>query len=328
MQMYSETDVDASCLEDKRIAILGYGSQGRAHALNLKDSGLDVVVGLRNEGASRPKAEADGLRVQEPKDAVKGAAIVAFLTPDLAQGPLYQGINAGIEEGAAILFAHGFNIHYKQIEPRGDLDVILIAPKGPGDLVRRQYEEGHGVPCLVAVAQDASGNALKLALAYAQGIGGARAGVIETTFAEETETDLFGEQAVLCGGATELVVAGFETLVKAGYQPEVAYYECMHELKLIVDLLHEGGLKKMHEFISETAAYGDLTRGPRIVDQHVREKMQEVLTDIQDGTFARQWIDENKSGQNEYKRMMSEDLAHQIEKVGADLRSRMDWLEN
>lgn len=328
MQLYSEADVDASCLEDKRIAILGYGSQGRAHALNLKDSGLDVVVGLRTGGASWPKAEADGLRIQEPKDAVKGAAIVAFLTPDLVQGPLYQGICAGIEEGAAILFAHGFNIHFNQIEPRADLDVILIAPKGPGDLVRRQYQEGHGVPCLVAVAQDASGNALKLALAYAQGIGGARAGVIETTFAEETETDLFGEQAVLCGGATELVVAGFETLVKAGYQPEVAYYECMHELKLIVDLLHEGGLRKMHEFISETAAYGDLTRGPRIVDQHVRDKMQEVLTDIQDGTFARQWIDENKSGQNEYKRMMSEDLAHQIEKVGADLRSRMDWLEN
>ncbi len=328
MQMYSETDVDGSCLEDKLIAILGYGSQGRAHALNLKDSGLDVVVGLRKGGASWPKAEADGLRIQEPKDAVKGAAIVAFLTPDLVQGPLYEGISAGIEQGAAILFAHGFNIHFKQIEPRADLDVILIAPKGPGDLVRRQYEEGHGVPCLVAVAQDPSGNALKLALAYAQGIGGARAGVIETSFAEETETDLFGEQAVLCGGATELVVAGFETLVKAGYQPEVAYYECMHELKLIVDLLHEGGLRKMHEFISETAAYGDLTRGPRIVDQHVREKMQEVLTDIQDGTFARQWIDENKSGQNEYKRLMREDLAHQIETVGADLRSRMDWLEN
>ena len=328
MQMYSETDVDASCLEGKRIAILGYGSQGRAHALNLKDSGFDVVVGLRSGGASWPKAEADGLEVQEPKDAVKGAAIVAFLTPDLVQGPLYESIVAELEQGVAILFAHGFNIHYKQIEPRADLDVILIAPKGPGDLVRRQYEEGHGVPCLVAVAQDTSGNALQLALAYAQGIGGARAGVIETTFAEETETDLFGEQAVLCGGATELVVAGFETLVKAGYQPEVAYYECMHELKLIVDLLHEGGLRKMHEFISETAAYGDLTRGPRVVDSHVREKMQEVLIDIQDGTFARQWIDENKTGQSEYKRMMSEDLSHQIEKVGADLRSRMDWLEN
>ena len=328
MRMYSEKDVDASCLEGKRIAILGYGSQGRAHALNLKDSGLDVVVGLRSGGASWPKAQADGLQVQEPKDAVKGAAIVAFLTPDLVQGPLYDAISAEIEQGSAILFAHGFNIHFKQIEPRPDLDVVLIAPKGPGDLVRRQYEEGHGVPCLVAVAKDASGDALKLSLAYAQGIGGARAGVIETTFAEETETDLFGEQAVLCGGATELVVAGFETLVEAGYQPEVAYYECMHELKLIVDLLHEGGLKKMHEFISETAAYGDLTRGPRVVDAHVREKMQEVLTDIQDGTFARQWIAEHKSGQSEYKRLMSEDLGHQIEKVGADLRSRMDWLEN
>jgi len=328
MQMYSEADVDTACLEGKRIAILGYGSQGRAHALNLKDSGFDVVAGLRPNGASWEKAKADGLQVMEAKDAVKGAAIVAFLTPDLVQGPLYESITADIEQGAAILFAHGFNIHYKQIEPRADLDVILIAPKGPGGLVRRQYEEGHGVPCLVAVEQDASGNALALALAYAQGIGGARAGVIETTFAEETETDLFGEQAVLCGGATELVVAGFETLVKAGYQPEVAYYECMHELKLIVDLLHEGGLRKMHEFISETAAYGDLTRGPRVVDEHVRGKMQEVLTDIQDGTFARQWIDENKAGQSEYKRMMSEDLGHQIEKVGADLRSRMDWLEN
>ncbi len=328
MQMYSETDVDTACLEGKRIAVLGYGSQGRAHALNLKDSGFDVVVGLRPGGASWPRAEADGFQVQEPKDAVNGAAIVAFLTPDLVQGPLYKAISTEIEQHSAILFAHGFNIHFKQIEPRTDLDVVLIAPKGPGDLVRRQYEDGHGVPCLVAVAQDSSGDALKLALAYAHGIGGARAGVIETTFAEETETDLFGEQAVLCGGATELVVAGFETLVQAGYQPEVAYYECMHELKLIVDLLHEGGLKKMHEFISETAAYGDLTRGPRIVDEHVRETMREVLTEIQDGSFARQWIDENKSGQSEYKRMMSEDLAHQIEKVGADLRGRMDWLEN
>ena len=328
MQMYSEADVDTACLEGKRIAILGYGSQGRAHALNLKDSGLEVVVGLRPSGKSWAKAEADGLQILEPKDAVKGAAIVAFLTPDLVQGPLYQSVIDEIEQGAAILFAHGFNIHFKQIKPRSDLDVVLIAPKGPGDLVRRQYEEGHGVPCLVAVEQDASGNALQLALAYAQGIGGARAGVIETTFAEETETDLFGEQAVLCGGATELVVAGFETLVKAGYQPEVAYYECMHELKLIVDLLHEGGLRKMHEFISETAAYGDLTRGPRVVDEHVRAKMQDVLTDIQDGTFARQWIEENEAGQKEYKRMMSDDLSHQIEKVGADLRSRMDWLEN
>ena len=327
MRMYSETDVDTTCLEGKRIAILGYGSQGRAHALNLKDSGHDVVMGLRPGGGSWAKAEADGLNVQEAAAAARGAAIVAFLTPDLTQAELYASIVDSLDQGAAILFAHGFNIHYKQIEPRADLDVILIAPKGPGGLVRRQYEEGHGVPCLVAVDRDSTGNALKLALAYAQAIGGARAGVIETTFAEETETDLFGEQAVLCGGATELVVAGFETLVKAGYQPEVAYYECMHELKLIVDLLHEGGLKKMHEFISETAAYGDLVSGPRVVDAHARDKMQEILDDIRDGTFARKWIDENKAGQPEFKRLMDEDLKHPIEVVGADLRSRMDWLE-
>jgi len=327
MRMYSETDVDTTCLEGKRIAILGYGSQGRAHALNLKDSGHDVVMGLRPGGGSWAKAEADGLNVQEAAAAARGAAIVAFLTPDLTQAELYASIVDSLDQGAAILFAHGFNIHYKQIEPRADLDVILIAPKGPGGLVRRQYEEGHGVPCLVAVDRDSTGNALKLALAYAQAIGGARAGVIETTFAEETETDLFGEQAVLCGGATELVVAGFETLVKAGYQPEVAYYECMHELKLIVDLLHEGGLKKMHEFISETAAYGDLVSGPRVVDAHARDKMQEILDDIRDGTFARKWIDENKAGQPEFKRLMDEDLKHPIEIVGADLRSRMDWLE-
>ena len=328
MQMYSEADVDTSVLDGKRIAILGYGSQGRAHALNLKDSGLDVIVGLRKSGASWSKAEADGLAVTEPADAAKGSAIVMFLTPDLVQGPLYTDIESSLDQGAMLLFAHGFNIHFKQIKPRTDLDVALIAPKGPGDLVRRQYQEGHGVPCLVAVEQDASGSALALALAYSHGIGGARAGVIETTFKEETETDLFGEQAVLCGGATELVVAGFETLVNAGYQPEVAYYECMHELKLIVDLLHEGGMRKMHEFISETAAYGDLTRGPRVVDDHVRATMKDILTEIQDGTFAKQWIDENNAGQPEYKRMMQEDLDHQIEKVGADLRSRMDWLEN
>jgi len=326
--MYSEKDVDSSSLQGKRIAILGYGSQGRAHALNLKDSGHTVVVGLRRGGKSWQRAEADGMQVAEPAVAAAGATIVAFLTPDLTQAALYESVEAQIPRGAAILFAHGFNIHFKQITPRKDLDVLLIAPKGPGDLVRRQYEEGHGVPCLAAVAQDASGAALKLALAYADGIGGARAGVIETSFAEETETDLFGEQAVLCGGATELVVAGFETLVKAGYQPEVAYYECMHELKLIVDLLHEGGLRKMHEFISETAAYGDLTRGPRIVDSHVRKAMQDILEEIQDGTFARQWIEENESGQKQYRQLMQADLDHPIEKVGADLRSRMDWLEN
>jgi ketol-acid reductoisomerase len=328
MQMYSEADVDNSCLEGKQITILGYGSQGRAHALNLKDSGHNVVVGARANGGSFAKAAADGFVVKEPAAAVTGAAIVAFLTPDTSQSALYDSVLDGIGQGAALLFAHGFNIHYKQIEPREDLDVVLIAPKGPGDLVRRQYQEGHGVPCLVAVAQDGSGNALRLALAYSQGIGGARAGVIETTFAEETETDLFGEQAVLCGGATELVVAGFDTLVKAGYQPEVAYYEVMHELKLIVDLLHEGGIQKMHEFISETAAWGDLISGPRVIDEHVREKMQDVLDDIQDGTFARRWIEENESGQPEYKRLMKTDLEHPIEEVGARLRSQMDWLEN
>lgn len=328
MQMYSEADVDTSLLDGKRIAVLGYGSQGRAHALNLKDSGMDVIVGLRPKGASWSKAKADGLDVAEPALAAAGAAIVMFLTPDLVQASLYKTVGDSLNRGALLMFAHGFNIHYKQIKPRDDLGVALIAPKGPGGLVRRQYQEGHGVPCLVAVEQDPSGNALQLALAYAHGIGGARAGVIKTTFKEETETDLFGEQAVLCGGATELVVAGFETLVSAGYQPEVAYYECMHELKLIVDLLHEGGMRKMHEFISETAAYGDLTRGPRVIDKRVRATMKDILTEIQDGTFARQWIAETAAGQPEYKRLMQADLDHQIEKVGADLRSRMDWLEN
>lgn len=327
MQMYSEADVDTSCLNDRQVTVLGYGSQGRAHALNLKDSGFNVVVGLRSSGASWAKAEADGLTVKEPVDAVKGAAIIAFLTPDMVQPELYDSVLKEIGDGATLLFAHGFAIHFKQIEPRSDLNVVLIAPKGPGDLVRRQYKEGHGVPCLVAVHQDAAGDALKLALAYSAGIGGARAGVIETTFAEETETDLFGEQAVLCGGATELIVAGFEILVKAGYQPEVAYFEVMHELKLIVDLLHEGGLRKMHEYISDTAAYGDLVSGPRVVDAHVREQMQLILDEIQDGTFARKWIAESKAGMPEFRRMMNDDLQHPIEKVGAKLRSRMDWLE-
>jgi len=327
MQMYSESDVDTSSLSGKQVTILGYGSQGRAHALNLKDSGFDVVVGLRPDGASWAKAEADGLKVQAPNDAVKGAAIVMFLTPDMVQKSLYASVVDDIDNGATLLFAHGFAIHYKQVEPRADLDVALIAPKGPGGLVRRQYEEGHGVPCLVAVHQDATGNALKVALAYSAGIGGARAGVIETTFAEETETDLFGEQAVLCGGTTELIVAGFETLVEAGYQPEVAYYEVMHELKLIVDLLHEGGLAKMHKFISDTAAWGDMVSGPRVVDANSRAAMKQVLTEIQDGTFARNWIAENEAGMPEFKRMMNADLEHPIEKVGANLRGRMDWLE-
>ncbi len=327
MQMYSESDVDTSTLLDRQITILGYGSQGRAHALNLKDSGFDVVVGLRRDGASWAKAEADGLKVMEPVDAVRGAAIVAFLTPDMVQKALYASVIDAIDEGAMLLFAHGFAVHFKQIEPRADLDVALIAPKGPGGLVRRQYEEGHGVPCLVAVHADVTGNALKMALAYASGIGGARAGVIETTFAEETETDLFGEQAVLCGGTTELIVAGFETLVEAGYQPEVAYYEVMHELKLIVDLLHEGGLRKMHKFISDTAAWGDLVSGPRVVDDRARAAMKSILAEIQDGTFARNWIAENEAGMPEFRKKMNADLEHPIEKVGADLRGRMDWLQ-
>ena len=327
MQMYSQADVDTSCLSDKQVTILGYGSQGRAHALNLKDSGFNVVVGLRPDGASWAKAEADGLIVKAPNDAVKGATIIAFLTPDMVQKSLYLSVVDDIDAGAALLFAHGFAVHFNQVAPREDLDTVLIAPKGPGGLVRRQYEEGHGVPCLVAVHQDPSGNALQLALAYSAGIGGARAGVIETTFAEETETDLFGEQAVLCGGTTELIVAGFETLVEAGYQPEVAYYEVMHELKLIVDLLHEGGLRKMHKFISDTAAWGDLISGPRVVNQSSRDAMKAVLTDIQDGTFARNWIAENEAGMPEFKSKMNADLEHPIEKVGADLRSRMDWLQ-
>jgi ketol-acid reductoisomerase len=326
MRIYSEQDVNTRQLAGKKIAVLGYGSQGRAHALNLRDSGHKVVVGLRPNGASWRKAQEDGLEVAAPADAVAGADLVAFLLPDLAQPALYKEIEPKLRQGATLLFAHGFNIHYGEIKPRADLDVVLIAPKGPGGLVRRQYEEGKGVPCLMAVAQDKSGQAKETALAYAHGIGGARGGVLETTFAEETETDLFGEQAVLCGGATELVLAGFDTLVEAGYQPEVAYFECMHELKLIVDLLHEGGLKRMHQFISDTAKYGDLTRGPRVVDNHVREQMKQVLKEIREGQFAREWIAENAAGGNNYRKLMEKDISHPIEKVGADLRGRMSWL--
>jgi ketol-acid reductoisomerase len=327
MKLYTEADVDANALRGEKIAVLGYGSQGRAHAMNLRDSGYDVVIGVRPDGNTTPKAQRDGFTVKAPVEAVKGAGLVAFLAPDLAQGQLYKDIEPNLKKGATLLFAHGFNIHYKLIEPRADLDVILIAPKGPGDLVRRQYEQGRGVPCLMAVAQDASGKAQARALAYAHGIGGTRGGVLATTFREETETDLFGEQAVLCGGATELIVRGFQTLVDAGYQPEVAYFECMHEMKLIVDLLHEGGLKKMHQYVSDTAKYGDLTRGPRIIDAHVRENMKQVLKEVQDGTFAKQWIEENRTGQKNYKRLMQEDLDQSIEKVGKELRGRMSWLQ-
>ncbi len=327
MRLYSQKDVDKKALRSARIAVLGYGSQGRAHALNLKDSGYDVVVGVRKGGDGWKKARRDGLAVAPPAEAAAGADLIAMLVPDLAQPELYAAVEPQIKRGAALLFAHGFNIHFKQIRPRKDLDVVLIAPKGPGDLVRRQYQQGRGVPCLIAVAQDATGHAHARALAYAHGIGGTRGGVLETSFAEETETDLFGEQTVLCGGVTELIVKGFETLVEAGYQPEVAYYECLHEVKLITDLLHEGGIKKMHQFISETAKFGDLTRGPRVVDERVKNEMRRILKEIQSGKFAREWIKENATGRRNYKRMLKEDMARQIEKVGAQLRARMPWLQ-
>jgi ketol-acid reductoisomerase len=328
MRLYSKKDVDKKALKGARVAVLGYGSQGRAHALNLKDSGFDVVVGVRKGGASWKKAKKDGLAVAEPAAAAEGADLIAMLVPDLAQKDLYAAVEKNLKKGATLLFAHGFNIHYKQIKPRKDLDVVLIAPKGPGGLVRRQYQEGRGVPCLIAVSQDSSGKAHAKALSYSHGIGGTRGGVLETTFAEETETDLFGEQAVLCGGATELVVKGFETLVEAGYQPEVAYYECLHELKLIVDLLHEGGLTRMHEFISDTAKYGDLTRGPRIVDDRVKKEMGKVLKEVQSGKFAKQWIEESAAGGKNYQRLLKQDKDRQIEKVGSTLRARMPWLND
>jgi ketol-acid reductoisomerase len=327
MRLYGRKDVDKKALRGARVAVLGYGSQGRAHALNLKDSGFNVVVGVRRSGASWRKATRDGLEVAEPIDAVEGADLVAMLVPDLAQGALYKSIKGALKPGAALLFAHGFNIHFKQVKPRKDLDVVLIAPKGPGDLVRRQYQQGRGVPCLIAVAQDASGKAHARALAYADGIGGTRGGVLATTFAEETETDLFGEQAVLCGGATELVIKGYETLVEAGYQPEVAYYECLHELKLIVDLMHEGGLSKMHRFVSDTAKYGDLTRGPRVINARTKKEMRKILKEIQSGRFARQWIRESASGAKNFRRLLKADLRHPIERVGEKLRARMPWLQ-
>ena len=328
MQIFSEGDVNKTQLESKKITILGFGSQGRAHAMNLKDSGLNVVVGLRRNGSSWDKAIDDGLNVLEPDEAVVDSDLISFLVPDMAQPELYSSLESKIKNSATLLFAHGFNIHYQQIQPRSDLDVILIAPKSPGDLVRRQYKQGKGVPCLMAIERDNSGQAQANAMAYAHGIGGSRAGILTTTFAEETETDLFGEQAVLCGGVTELIVSGFDTLVDAGYQPEVAYFECMHELKLIVDLLYEGGIKKMHEFVSETAIYGDLSRGPRIINSETKERMKTILEEVQNKTFAQEWIEENKTGKENYNRMMDEDQSQQIEKVGKELRERMSWLKN
>jgi ketol-acid reductoisomerase len=322
------TSTSPDTLKNARIAVLGYGSQGRAHALNLRDSGIDVVVGLRPGGPTWKHAEDDGFAALEPAHAVRGADLVAVLTPDMAQPTLYrQAIEPNIKPGAALLFAHGFNVHFKQITPRKDIDVVLVAPKGPGALVRSEYQRGRGVPALFAVHQDVSGHAAAKAKGYADGIGGGRALLIETDFKEETETDLFGEQAVLCGGASELVIAGFETLIEAGYQPEIAYYEVMHELKLIVDLFYEGGLTKMLQFISETAQYGDYVSGPRIIDAGTKARMKEVLNEIQDGTFARNWTAEYQAGLPNYKRLKRADLEHPIEKVGAQLRARMPWLQ-
>jgi ketol-acid reductoisomerase len=323
-----DKDADLSKLDGKTVAVIGYGSQGHAHALNLKDSGVSVVVGLRGDSASAPKARDDGLEVMSVADAASHGDVVMVLLPDERQGDLWnEEISDGIAPGNLLMFAHGFSIHFKQIEPGPEVDVGMVAPKGPGHLVRRQYIDGEGVPGLAAIHQDATGNARDLVLAYARGIGCTRAGVIETTFKDETETDLFGEQAVLCGGLTELVRAGYETLVEAGYDPRLAYFECLHELKLIVDLMYEKGITGMRYSISNTAEYGDLTRGKRVIGEPTRAAMQQLLTEIQDGTFAREWIAENRAGQENFKRMREEQADHQVEREGRELRSMMDWIE-
>jgi ketol-acid reductoisomerase len=326
--MFYDDDADLDLLSGKTVAILGYGSQGHAHARNLSDSGVDVVVGLREGSKSVDHAKAAGLRVESVADAASHGDIVCVLLPDERHHDVWEAdIRDGIAPGNLLMFGHGFSIHYGEIEPPPEVDVALVAPKGPGHLVRRQYLEGSGVPCLVAVDQDASGNALNLALAYAKGIGGTRGGVIETTFKDETETDLFGEQAVLCGGASELVQAGFETLVEAGYDPQMAYFECLHELKLIVDLMYEKGLQGMRYSISNTAEYGDYTRGKRVITDETRAKMREILAEIQSGDFAREWIAENRAGQENFKRMRAEQAGTQVESVGEELRSHMDWIK-
>ncbi len=326
--MYFETDINMRALDDLCVAVIGYGSQGRGQSLNLRDSGVNVVLGLREGGKSWQAAEGDNWTPLTIEEASKTADIICLLTPDMAQPKIYRdSVAPNMKTGATILFSHGFNIHYGSIQVPAENNVVMLAPKGPGGLVRRQYEEGCGVPGLVAVHQDATGNAKELALAYGWGVGAARAGIIETTFAEETETDLFGEQAVLCGGLTELITAGWETLVEAGYQPEVAYFECLHEVKLIVDLIYEGGIARMHEFISDTAAYGDLVSGKRIISDASRQAMKDVLKDIQDGTFAKAWQAEDASGNTNYKSMMQADLDHPIEACGRELRKRFSWLK-
>ena len=327
MQVFYEKDADLSLIKGKKVTIIGYGSQGHAHANNLKDSGVDVTVALRPDGASWKKAQAAGLKVLDVVEAVKGADLVMVLLPDETQADVYRTqIAPNIKPGAALAFAHGFNVHFGQIVPRADIDVIMIAPKGPGHLVRSTYTQGGGVPSLIAVSQDASGKARDIALSYAAANGGARAGVILTSFREETETDLFGEQAVLCGGATALVQAGFDTLVEAGYAPEMAYFECLHELKLIVDLMYEGGIANMRYSISNTAEYGDLTRGPRIVNEATRAEMKKILFEIQSGQFAKEFILENKAGQASMHAMRRLGAEHPIETVGAKLRGMMPWI--
>ena len=327
LNIYYDKDADLSIIKNARVSIIGYGSQGHAHANNLKDSGVNVAVGLRPGSISEAKARNAGLTVKPIEEAVAGADVVMILAPDEHQAKLYRDqVEPNIKKGAALAFAHGFNIHFEQIEPRADLDVIMIAPKGPGHLVRSTYKQGAGVPSLIAVFQDASGRAKDIALSYASANGGGRAGIIETTFREETETDLFGEQAVLCGGATALVQAGFETLTEAGYAPEMAYFECLHELKLIVDLMYEGGIANMRYSISNTAEYGDLTRGPRVVTAETKAEMKRILTEIQNGEFAREFILENRAGAPTLKAKRRLGREHPIEQVGERLRSMMAWI--
>jgi ketol-acid reductoisomerase len=326
--MIYDDDADLHLLDGKTVAIIGYGSQGHAHALNLEDSGVEVLVGLREDSASVAAAREQGLEVLSVIEASSRGDLVMVLLPDERHHDIWESeIRDGIAEGNMILFGHGFSIHYKEIDPPPGVDVGMVAPKGPGHLVRRQFTEGSGVPGLIAVEQDATGNARALALAYAKGIGCTRGGVIETTFKDETETDLFGEQAVLCGGASELVQAGFQTLVEAGYDPEMAYFECLHELKLIVDLMYEKGLAGMRYSISNTAEYGDYTRGTRVITEETRANMRQILEEIQSGDFAREWIAENRAGQENFKRMRAEQAATKVEEVGRELRSHMDWIK-
>jgi ketol-acid reductoisomerase len=325
--IYYDKDADLKHLAGKTVAIMGYGSQGHAHSLNLRDSGVKVVVGLRAGSKFIAAAEKEGLKVLSPDKAAKEADVVMMLVPDTSQRAVFENdVRPNLKKGAAIAFAHGFNIHFGQIVPPEGTDVFMVAPKGPGHLVRRVYKEGGGVPCLLAIEKNATGNAKNIALAYAKGVGGTRGGVIETTFKEETETDLFGEQAVLCGGASELIRAGFDTLVNAGYQPEVAYFECLHELKLIVDLIYEGGIANMRYSISDTAKYGDITRGRRVITDETRAEMAEILREIQTGEFAREWVLENQANRPVYNALLRIDAEHQIETVGDKLRSMMTWI--